>query len=105
MNTHEPTLDHRARIERAQLEAAERRTQALIEQRSTQNTPAQRVRAWERLHQVSLPKDPAHAVLRVVAKQTGMALADVREVQRVRALPPQPEPAVPPESPEQAVIG
>jgi hypothetical protein len=87
MNSHDPLLDHRARIERAQLEAAERRTQSLIDQRSTDNTPDTRVRAWERLHQVRLPKDPAHSVLLVVAKQTGMTLADVQDVQRQRAHP------------------
>ena len=88
MNSHDTTLDHRARIERAQLEAAERRTQSIADQRSPSNSHDQRVRAWERLHQVSLPKDPAHRVLRVVAKQTGMALADVLEVQRLRVRPP-----------------
>lgn len=88
MNSHDTTLDHRARLERAQLEAAERRTQSLADQRSPLNSHDQRVRAWERLHQVSLPKNPAHAVLRVVARQTGMALADVQEVQRLRTQPP-----------------
>lgn len=87
MNSHDPLLDHRARIERAQLEAAERRTQALLDQRSPENSHDVRVRAWERLHQVSLPKDPAHAVLRVVARQTGITLADVQEVQRLRVRP------------------
>lgn len=82
-------LDHRARIERAQLDAEERRAQSFFEQRSATNTPAQRVRAWEQLHQMRLPKDPAHAVLKVVAKQTGMAVADVQEVQRQRVRPPQ----------------
>jgi hypothetical protein len=88
VSSHDPLLDHRARIERAQLEAAEKRTQALIDQRSPQNPPEARVRAWEKLHQVRLPKDPSHAVLLVVAQQTGMALADVQEVQRSRAEPP-----------------
>lgn len=87
MNAHDPLLDHRARIERAQLEAAERREQSLIDQRSADNSPDTRVRAWEKLHQVRLPKDPAHSVLRVVAKQTGMTLADVQDVQRQRAQP------------------
>jgi hypothetical protein len=88
MNSHDPLLDHRARIERAQLEAAERRTQALIDQRSPDNSHEARVRAWEKLHQVRLPKSPEHAVLVIVAQQTGMALADVQEVQRQRAHPP-----------------
>jgi hypothetical protein len=88
MNSQDPTLDHRARIERARLEAAERRTQSIADQRSPHNSHDQRVRAWERLHQVNLPRDPTHAVLRVVARQTGMALAEVQEVQRQRAQPP-----------------
>lgn len=88
MNQHDPLLDHRARIERAQLEAAERRTRALSDQRSPTNSHDARVRAWERLHQVRLPKDPQHNILMVVAQQTGLALAEVREVQRVRAEPP-----------------
>lgn len=88
MNQHDPLLDHRARIERAQLEAAERRTQALSDQRSPDNSHDKRVRAWERLHQIRLPRDPGHHVLLVVARQTGMSLADVREVQRLRARPP-----------------
>jgi len=88
MNSHDPLLDHRARIERAQAEAAERRTQALIDQRSPDNSHDMRVRAWEKLHQVRMPKDPAHAVLLIIAQQTGMGLADVQEVQRQRAQPP-----------------
>ena len=87
MNTPDPLLDHRARIERAQLEASERREQSLIDQRSTANSLDTRVRAWEKLHQVRLPKDPAHSVLLLVAKQTGMTLHDVQDVQRQRAQP------------------
>ena len=45
------------------------------------------MRIWERLHQVRLPKDPAHAILAIIAKQTGMKLGDVQEVQRARATP------------------
>lgn len=85
MNSHDPLLDHRARIERAQLEAAEKRAQSLLDQRSTDNSPDTRVRAWEKLHQVRLPKDPEHSVLLLIAQQTGMTLADVQDVQRQRA--------------------
>ncbi len=88
MNQHDPLLDHRARMERAQVEAAERRVQALNDQRSPENSHDARVRAWERMYQVRLPRDPEHNVLRLVARQTGLALADVREVQRIRAQPP-----------------
>jgi len=87
MNFHDPVLDHRARLERAQREASERRTQSIVDQRSPSNTPEARVRAWEKLHQVRLPKDPDHVVLVLVAQQTGMPLAEVQEVQRQRIAP------------------
>ena len=85
MNTHDPVLDHRARLERARLDAEERRERALFEQRAPESSPEVRVRAWERLHQVRLPRDPAHAILQVVARQTALELAQVHEVQRLRA--------------------
>ena len=88
MNQHDPLLDHRARMEHAQLEAAERRTRALNDQRSPENSHDARVRAWERMYQVRLPRDPEHNVLLLVARQTGLALSDVHEVQRMRAKPP-----------------
>jgi len=85
--THDIFPDYRARAERAAREAAERREQALVDQRSPDNTCEARVRIWERLHQVRLPKDPAHTILALIARQTGMKLADVQEVQRQRAVP------------------
>jgi hypothetical protein len=87
MTNFEPITDHRARLERLQLEAAERRERALIDQCAPASTPEMRVRVWERLHQVRLPKNPTHAILPQVAKHTALQLADVLEVQRVRALP------------------
>jgi uncharacterized protein YmfQ (DUF2313 family) len=85
MDKHDPILDHRARIERARLDAEERRAQALIDQRSPNNSPEMRVRTWEKLHQLRLPRDPAHAILGIVAQQTGMPLTEVLAVQRQRA--------------------
>jgi hypothetical protein len=96
MTDHDPLIDHRSRLELELQEAAERRSQALLEQSSPDHTPAQRVSVWERLHQVYLPRDPQHNVLRIVARQTGLSLADVREVQRLRAAPPELPPAEPP---------
>jgi len=80
----DPMLDHRARLERAQLEATERRQAAMAEQRSVNSSPAQRVAAWERLHHLLLPSDPGHPILGVVAQQTELDLAQVRGVQRDR---------------------
>lgn len=84
MVTYDPILDHRARLERDQMEAAQRRERALLDQTSLLNSPAARVSAWERLHQLRLPSDPSHAILAQVAKQTALELSDVLEVQRLR---------------------
>ncbi len=77
--------DLRAQLERRRLEAEQVRHQALLDQRAFDSPPDTRVRVWERLHQLRLPKDPGHAVLARVAEQTGLALSDVQEVQRQRA--------------------
>ena len=87
MTAHEPMLDHRQRLERAQFEAAERRDRARIDQSSPRLTAAERVGVWERLHGVRLPKDPAHAILRQVALNTALQLDDILEIQRQRAQP------------------
>jgi hypothetical protein len=86
-------LDHRARLEQIQLEAAQRRERALIDQRSPENSADTRVRIWERLHQVRLPKDPLHPILRQVAEHTALTLDEVRQVQQSRL--PQVVPAAP----------
>lgn len=78
--------DLRAQIERRRVEAEQVRHQALLDQRAFDSPPDVRVRVWERLHQLRLPKDPEHAVLARIAEQTGLALADVQEVQRQRAI-------------------
>lgn len=88
MNTdHDPIFDHRTRLEREQLQAAERRERALIDQRSPEHSPEMRVRTWEKLHQLRLPRSPEHAILRQVARQTELKLSEVLEVQRLRATP------------------
>lgn len=86
MTNHDPIiLDHRARAERDRLEAEHQRQRSLTDQRDPQNPPETRVRIWERLHQVRLPKDPAHAILAKVAEETALGLMAVLEVQRQRA--------------------
>jgi|SRR5579863_9969906 len=75
-----------ARIIRERIEEAESALQEQrIEQSSELNTPAMRIRAWERLHRLTLPRGPAHAVLNVVANATRLTLEQVREEQRRRS--------------------
>jgi hypothetical protein len=83
----EPNADYRARIARRQAEAAEIRQRELIEQASTINPPDLRIRIWERLHEVTMPRDAAHRLLRVIAAQTGLTMAEVQTEQQNRANP------------------
>ena len=84
MSTSDPMRDHRARMEVARLEARERRETARQAQRSTANSPADRIAIWERLHQVRMPADPQHQILLLIAQQTELLMADILEVQRGR---------------------
>ena len=73
--------------ERAAREAAERaekRRLELAEQRSADNPPSVRIRVWEKVHALRLPRDPEHPILYVVATGTGLTLAQVRDEQRTR---------------------
>lgn len=86
--------DYRARLEHHQAEAVERRQSELAEQSSPLNTAEKRIRIWERLHQVDMPRDPRHRLLGIIAANTGLTLEEVLDEQRVRASPPPPMPAV-----------
>ena len=83
----DPTTGNPARMSREQIEDAERSQRERVEQSSELNTPAVRIRAWERLHRLTLPRGSAHAVLDVVAKATRLTLEQVREEQRRRSEP------------------
>jgi hypothetical protein len=74
----EPNADYRARIARRQAEAAEIRQRELIEQTSVVNPPELRIRIWERLHEISMPRDASHRLLAVIAAQTGLTMAEVQ---------------------------
>ena len=81
----EPMLDYRERLERDRRDAEERRERQRSDQRSTDRSPEQRVAAWERLHGLRLPNAAEHPILQVVARQTGLSLDDIRNVQSERA--------------------
>jgi len=87
----DPTTGYPARAVREQIEEAERVQRERIEQSCELNTPETRIRAWERLHRLTLPRGAAHSVLGVVAEATHLTLEQVREEQRRRS---EPKPAV-----------
>jgi hypothetical protein len=81
----ETIADYRARIAHQQAEAARRRQEELEEQSSTLKTPDTRIRIWERLHEVGLPRDPSHRLVDIIAANTGLTVEEVRDEQRLRA--------------------
>ena len=84
-STDDPMMDFRARLVHQQAEAAERRRLDLAEQSSRLKTAEERIRIWERIHEVTLPRDSAHRLIEIIAANTGLTDADVREEQQRRA--------------------
>jgi hypothetical protein len=83
--TEDPMMDFRARLEHQQAEAAERRRVDLAEQSSRLKTAEERIRIWERIHEVTLPRNPEHRLVDIIAANTGLTDADVRDEQQRRA--------------------
>jgi hypothetical protein len=88
----ETNNDYRARIAHHQADLLMQRQRELLEQTSMLNAPTARIRIWERLHQLALPRDPNHRLVSVIATDTGLTLDEVREEQRLRLAPPVPLP-------------
>jgi hypothetical protein len=84
MKTSLPRNSDAERIAREEEERAEKRRLQLEEQRSTVNPPHLRIQAWEKVHALRLPRNPNHRILRIIATDTGLTLAQVREEQRAR---------------------
>ena len=83
----ELVADYRERLARRELEARERQAHELAEQSSTLNSPADRIRIWERRHGLTLPTSPSHRLLDIVATGTGLDLDAVLAEQRRRRTP------------------
>lgn len=77
--------DRRAAVQRETQERALERQEQLASQRSPLNSPQERLRIWERLHSLSLPRSRTHKLVRVIAQQTDLTVLEVQEEQRRRA--------------------
>jgi hypothetical protein len=80
-NLGEPIAEQRARIAREHAEREELRQAELVELSAIRNVPGDRIRRWERMHGLTLPLDPNHNVLEIIAFATHLELAQVREEQ------------------------
>ena len=80
----ESVAEHRTRLALEHEERQQRRSEALAGQTSFANDASERIRIWERLHGLDLPRNPTHNLLSVIAAATELQLEQVREVQRLR---------------------
>ena len=76
--------EHRERLALEEEERERKRTNQFEELRSEVNSVPIRIRAWEKMHGLRLPSDPAHPILRVIASTTGIPLSCLREEQQAR---------------------
>ncbi len=79
------TADRRAAVQREQQERAAERQKELASQTSPMNGPADRIRIWERLHGLNLPRAASHKLVRVIAVQTELTVQQVQDEQQRRA--------------------
>ncbi len=77
--------DYRRRRELEECERAELKRMDLETQCSPLNSADLRIRAWEKLHGLSIPSDPDHPVLVAIAVATQLTLAEVQNEQRLRS--------------------
>jgi len=78
--------EHRDRVLHEQAEAAQRRQRDLLEQTSMQHPAEIRIRIWEQLHQMDLPRDSTHQLVEVIAAQTKLSVEQICREQQRRAL-------------------
>ena len=77
--------DRRAQMQEREIELKEERRKQLDAQSSPANTPEARIQIWERMHALNLPRTPDHKLVFIVAEQTDLTVAQVREEQDRRA--------------------
>lgn len=79
--------DRRAQAEHEQQQRIVERQQQIALQSSPLSSAEERIRLWEKLHALTLPRSPTHKLLRVIAAQTELSLDQVLEVQRLSFAP------------------
>ncbi len=77
--------DYRRRRELEERERAELKRMDLETQSSPLNSADLRIRAWEKVHRLSIPSDPNHPVLIAIAAATQLTLVEVQNEQRLRS--------------------
>lgn len=76
--------DYRRHRELEERERAELKRLDVEAQSAPSNSIDLRIRAWEKVHRLSMPFDPAHPVLVAIATATQLTLEQVQDEQRLR---------------------
>ena len=76
--------DRRAEAMRAEQERMAERRRELESQGEHGSSAEERIKIWERLHALRLPKVSIHPLLAVIAEQTHLSLMQVAEEQQRR---------------------
>jgi hypothetical protein len=79
--------DRRAQLVQEQQERILEREQQMALLSSPIMSADERIQLWERLHALALPRSPTHKLLRIIAQQTRLVLAQVLDVQQRRFAP------------------
>jgi len=79
--------ERRAQIEHQNQERAAERQQQIALQSSPLSGAEERIRLWEKLHALDLPRSSKHKLLRVIAEQTNLSIQDVLDAQQRRVAP------------------
>ena len=80
--------ERRAQIEYEQEVLMAERQRQLNAQRSSLNSPQERIRMWEQLHGLKLPRLQSHKLIPVIAMQTELTVDEVHDEQARRVAPP-----------------
>lgn len=77
--------EHRRKVQEQEQERAALRADEIASQASPTHNAEERIRIWERLHALRLPRSSNHVLVRVIATQTHLSVDQVHEEQRRRA--------------------
>ena len=77
--------DRRAAVARAEQERIEERRSKLDAMTSPLAEPVERIRLWEALHGLQLPRGADHRLVRVIAQGTALSVQQIQDEQRRRA--------------------
>jgi hypothetical protein len=77
--------EYREAVQRERLKQVAERKKSIAALSSPEHDAERRIRLWEHLHGMHLPREPDHELVRVIAGRTALTVAQVNAEQRRRA--------------------